>query len=123
MWKYLIVIFTIIENNKMYMYKGSLQYFYWKKGNHEILDVVCSHYNVDKHKMILYLYNILNWYTHSDDMKVKYKIGWIYLKCFTSNILLYQQNHTIILFLKIMDILQLEHLQVSLINTKKQDFI
>ena len=26
--------FTNIENKKVYMYRGSLQYFYWKKGTH-----------------------------------------------------------------------------------------
>ena len=30
------------------MYRGSLQYFYWNKGNHESLDVVCPHLNYGK---------------------------------------------------------------------------
>ena len=40
--------FSKIENNKMYMYIGSLQYFYYNKDNHESLDVLHPHYNVEK---------------------------------------------------------------------------
>ena len=33
------IYFTNIQNNIIYMYMGSLQQFYWKKGTHESLDV------------------------------------------------------------------------------------
>ena len=50
-------------------------------------------------------------------------IGWITLKFFTKTILLYLQNLTILHFLKIVDILQLDHHQVLLIKKIKQDII
>ena len=34
-------LFTHIENNIIYMYLGSLQDFYWKKGTYECLEVPC----------------------------------------------------------------------------------
>ena len=53
----------------------------------------------------------------------RYTIGWITSKSFTKSILLCLQNHTIIHLLKIVDILQLDHLQFSLINKTKQNDI
>ena len=50
--------FTKTDNNKIYMYRGPLQDFYWKKGTHESLDVVCPYLNSVK-KMRQYLSNIL----------------------------------------------------------------
>ena len=44
-------LFTNIENNIIYMYMGSLQDFYWGKGTHESLDVLCPHFNVEIIKM------------------------------------------------------------------------
>ena len=37
-------IFTQIENNIIYMYRGSLQYFYLKKGTYECLEVPCVNF-------------------------------------------------------------------------------
>ena len=42
------------ENNIIYMYRESIQYFYWKKGTHESLDVVCTHFNVKKRTIVVY---------------------------------------------------------------------
>ena len=55
----------------MYMYRGSLQDFYWKKGTHETLDIVCTHFNGEIIKMRKYLSNILKFDTQSDDTKKK----------------------------------------------------
>ena len=49
----------------------------------------------------------------------RWTIGWIHLKSFTNSILLFQQNHTIISFLKRVYIYQLDHHQVSLIKKMK----
>ena len=37
--------FTKMDNNIIYMYRGSLQEFYCNKGNHESLDAVCPNLN------------------------------------------------------------------------------
>ena len=42
--------FTLIYNNKMNMYRGSLQEFYWRKGIHESPDFVRTHFNFGKTK-------------------------------------------------------------------------
>ena len=63
--------FTNIENNIIYMYRGSLQNFYWNKVPRESLDVPCPHFNVEIIKMRAYLTNILKCDTSSDDMKEK----------------------------------------------------
>ena len=43
--------FTKTEDNNIFMYRGSLKYFYWEKSTHESLDFVRSHYNVKKQYM------------------------------------------------------------------------
>ena len=63
--------FTNIEENIIYMYRGSLQEFYWKKGTNESIDVACLNFNVEIIKMRQYLTNIIKWDTSSDDMKEK----------------------------------------------------
>ena len=49
----------------------------------------------------------------------KYTIGWIPLKIFNNDVLLYQMNYTILLLLERVDISQLEHPQISLIKKIK----
>ena len=60
--------FTNIENNIIYMYRGSLRNFYWRKFTHEILDIEYLHLNVERIKMRIYLTNILKLDNSSDDM-------------------------------------------------------
>ena len=36
--------FTQIDSNIIYMYRGSLQDFYWKKGSYECLEMLCEHF-------------------------------------------------------------------------------
>ena len=38
-------IFTNIENRRIYMYRGSLNDFYWKKGTNKSLDFPCVQFN------------------------------------------------------------------------------
>ena len=37
------IYFTKIEDKNIFMYRGILQYLYWKKFTHESLDVVRQH--------------------------------------------------------------------------------
>ena len=39
-------VFTQIDSNIIYMYRGSLQYFYWRKGTHECLEIPCVHFRL-----------------------------------------------------------------------------
>ena len=36
--------FIQIDSNIIYMYRGSLQDFYWKKGTYECLEMPCVHF-------------------------------------------------------------------------------
>ena len=55
--------FTNIENNRIYMYRWSLQCFYWQKGTHKILDIACLHFNIEIIKMRQYFTNIVKYET------------------------------------------------------------
>ena len=61
--------FTNIENNIIYMYRGSLQGFYWKRVTHESPYVACIYLNVERIKIRQHLTNILKYDTSSDYMK------------------------------------------------------
>ena len=41
-------VFTQIDNDMIYIYRGSLQYFYWKKGTCECIDMPCEHYTIKR---------------------------------------------------------------------------
>ena len=51
------------------MFRGSLQYLYWKKGTRESLDFSCLHFNIKIIKMRQYLTNIFKCDTSSGDIK------------------------------------------------------
>ena len=89
--------FTNIENNIIYMYRGSLQDFYWKKGTHEILDVPCVHFNVEIIQMRKYLISILKQDTPSEYRKEKIDHWLDYLK--KSQTVYYYANSIIQLFI------------------------
>ena len=38
-------LFTQIENNIIYMYRGSLQDLYWKNGIYKCLEIPCVHFH------------------------------------------------------------------------------
>ena len=61
--------FTKKVNTKIYIYRGSLQYFYWKKGYHESLDAVRPHFNYEQNKMRQYMSTILIWDTENEVIK------------------------------------------------------
>ena len=50
-------LFKNIENKSIYMYRGSLQDFLWKKETHESLDVPCVHFNVEIIQMIQHTFS------------------------------------------------------------------
>ena len=62
---------TKIENKIIYMYRGSLQYLYWKKDTNEIIDVPCVHLKGWRILMRQYLTKILKHDTSKYDMKEK----------------------------------------------------
>ena len=62
-------VFLQIFITKTYLYRGPLQYFYWKKGTRECLDVPRVHFNFEIIQMKQYLTNILKSDTSSDYMK------------------------------------------------------
>ena len=61
---------TKTENNKIYMYIGSLQYFIGRKSSMKVL-MLYIHISMLKNNMRQYLSNILKWDTHSDYTKEK----------------------------------------------------
>ena len=52
----------------IYMYRGSLQDFYWKKGTYECLEVPCVHFHLKENDMKDYLTHIIKSDTSSGDM-------------------------------------------------------
>ena len=64
-------IFTKTENNKIYMYRGSIQDFYWKKFTHESLYVLYQHLDIEIIKIRQHFSNILKYDNHSNDTKGK----------------------------------------------------
>ena len=64
-------IFTNTENNIIYMYRGSLQDFYWEKGTHECLEVPCVYFHFKRTVMKQYSTHILKIDTSSGDMNEK----------------------------------------------------
>ena len=59
--------FTNMENNIIYIYRGSLQDFYWNKVTNKSLYIVCPHFNVEIIKMRQHFSNTLKCDTSSDD--------------------------------------------------------
>ena len=115
--------FTKVERNILYMYRGSLQDFYQKKGTNGSLDVVCPYLNVERIKTRQYFPTYENVMLRVMILSKRQTISWIPLKSFTNSILLFRHNHTIINLLNRVDILQLDHFQVSLIKKMRQDGI
>ena len=61
--------FKKIVNNIIFMYKGSLQKIYSKKGTHKSLDVAFLNVGVERMQIIQYFTNILKYDTSSYYMK------------------------------------------------------
>ena len=43
-------VFTQIDNDMIYIYRGSLQYLHWKKGTYECMNIPCEHYTIKKER-------------------------------------------------------------------------
>ena len=41
-------VFIQIDTDMIYIYRGSLQYFYWKNGTYECIDIPCEHYTIKR---------------------------------------------------------------------------
>ena len=52
-------VFTHIDSNIIYMYRGPLQYFYWRKGTYECLEMPCVNFHLKKNDMKDYLTHVL----------------------------------------------------------------
>ena len=52
-------VFTHIDNNIIYMYRGSLQYFYWIKVTYECLEISFVHLHLKTNDMKDYLIHVL----------------------------------------------------------------
>ena len=81
-------LFTQIDNNIVYMYRGSLQDFYWRKGTYECLEIKCVHCHLKKNDMKYYLTHILKMTLQVVIWMKRYGIVWIPLKTSTRSILL-----------------------------------
>ena len=47
-------VFTQIDNDMIYIYRGSLQDSYWKKGTYECIDMPCEHYTIKRNDVKVY---------------------------------------------------------------------
>ena len=47
----------------IYIYRGSLQDFYWKKGTYECIDMSCEHYTIKRNEVKGYWARLLKKYT------------------------------------------------------------
>ena len=61
-------LFTQIDNNIIYMYRGQLQDFYWRKVTYECLEMPCVHFHLRNNDMKDYLTHIFKNDTSSGDM-------------------------------------------------------
>ena len=52
-------VFTQIDTDMIYINRGSLQYFYWKKGTCECIDMPCEHYTIKRNEVKVYWAHIL----------------------------------------------------------------
>ena len=41
-------VFTQIDTDMIYIYRGSLQDIHWKKGTYECIDMPCEHYTIKR---------------------------------------------------------------------------
>ena len=55
-------VFTQIDTDIIYIYRGSLQDFYWKKGTYECIDIPCEHYTIKRNEVKGYWAHVLKKY-------------------------------------------------------------
>ena len=56
-------VFTQIDTDMIYIYRGSLQDLHWKKGTYECIDMPCEHYTIKRNEVKCYSACVLNKYT------------------------------------------------------------
>ena len=61
-------VFTQIVSHIIYIYRGSLQDFYWNKGTYECIEIPCEHFCLKRNEVKDYWNRVLKNDTTSDDM-------------------------------------------------------
>ena len=61
-------LFTQIVSHIIYIYRGALQYFYWKKGTYECIEMPCEYFCFKRNKVKDYWTRVLINDTKSDDI-------------------------------------------------------
>ena len=52
-------VFTQIVSDIIYIYRGQLQYFYWKKGTYECIEMPCEYYCLKRNEVKYYWARVL----------------------------------------------------------------
>ena len=52
-------VFTQIDTDMIYIYRGSLQYLHWKKGTYECIYMPCEHYTIKRNEVKGYWVRVL----------------------------------------------------------------
>ena len=52
-------VFTHMDTNMIYIYRGSLQDLYWKKETYDCIDMPCEHYTIKRKKVKSYWARVL----------------------------------------------------------------
>ena len=60
--------FTQIVSHIIDIYRGSVQYFYWRKGTYECIEMPCEHFCLKRNEVKDYCTRVLKNYTKSDDI-------------------------------------------------------
>ena len=55
-----ICVFTQMDTDMIYIYRGSLQDLHWKKGTYECIDMPCEHYTIKRNEVKGYWARLLN---------------------------------------------------------------
>ena len=47
-------VFSQMDTDMIYIYRGSLQYLHWKRGTYECIDIPCEHYTIKRNEVKFY---------------------------------------------------------------------
>ena len=105
------------------MYRGSLQYLYWKKGTNECQEIPCVNFGLKNNDMKDYFTHVLKNVTASDDMDKKVDHWLDSFEKFHKKYIFMPSISLNSLFLEDFFLSQFDHPQVSLTEKMKQDVI
>ena len=57
-------VFTQMDTEMIYIYRGSLQDLQWKKGTYECMDMPCEHYTIKRNEVKGY-WVMFTWHIHT----------------------------------------------------------